>query len=233
MAASHAPQIAILASGGGTTAEAFILAGVNGTINAKVALIICNNAKAGVLDRVASLNQHYNLDIKTVHINGVTHPAGANETVAPGGQTQAEEAAILQLLKAGNYDLIVLMGYMKRVGASIVREFGWRAEYTSPYQTMMLNTHPGLLPETKGSYGQPAQQLTLEKNMLEGGQTLHVVAEDYDDGPVLAVHKVAVEPGDTAETLFERVRAVEKANLPTDVDAFIKNRQNYLPKGNV
>lgn len=171
-------QIAVLASGQGTTAEAFMRAGAEGKIDTHIALIICNNAEAGIFDRVASLNKEYGLSIESTHINGVTHPAATNETVEPGAQTAAEEQAILDLLGAGNYDLIVLMGYMKRVGPKLVREFGWRNEYTSPYQAMMLNTHPGLLPETKGSYGLPAQQLTLDKKLSHGGQTLHVVAED-------------------------------------------------------
>lgn len=223
-------QIAVFASGQGTTAEAFVRAGAEGKIDSQIGLVICNNAKTGIFDRVAKLNQQYGLAIEATHINGVTHPAATGEVVEPGGQTDAEETAILELLMAGNYDGIVLMGYMKRVGPKLVHEFGWRSDYTSPFQAMMLNTHPGLLPETKGSYGLPAQQLTLDKKMASGGQTLHVVAEDYDDGPVIAEHKVAVEPGDTAETLFARVQAIEKETLPGDVEAFIKKRQLYLTK---
>ncbi len=223
-------QIAILASGQGTTAEAFIRAGAEGHIDARVGLVIANNAAAGIFDRVAALNQQYGLDIKTICINGQTHPAESNETVTPGAQTRAEESAILELLQAGNYDLIVLMGYMKRIGSTLVREFGWQPAYTSPYQAMMLNTHPGLLPQTKSSYGLPAQQLTLDTKLPYGGQTLHIVAEDYDDGPVIAEHRVAVQANDTAETLFAHVQAIEKQTLPSDIDAFIKNRQNYLAK---
>lgn len=231
MRPSHTPRIAILASGEGTTAEAFVRAGAQRKIDAQIGLVICNNAKAGIFDRITKLNQQYGLDIRSTHINGTTHPALTDEAVNPGAQTAAEEQAILELLQAGNYDLIVLMGYMKRVGPKLVHVFGWRAEYTSPYQAMMLNTHPGLLPETKGSYGLPAQQLSLEKKMPFGGQTFHVVAEDYDDGPIIAEHKVAVKPGDTAETLFARVQAIEKETLPGDVDEFVKCRQRYLEKG--
>src|SRR3989344_3941486 len=168
------PRVAILASGGGTAAEAFIRARANSKIDSEVGLVICNNADAGIFDRITALNKQYGLGIQTAHVNGVTHPAKIDETVAPGAQTKAEEMAILELLTSGNYDLIVLMGYMKRVGPQLVHKFGWRTKYTSPYQAMFLNTHPGLLPETKGSYGLPAQQLTLDKNMPYGGQTLHV-----------------------------------------------------------
>jgi phosphoribosylglycinamide formyltransferase-1 len=60
-----------------------------------------------------------------------------------------------------------------------------------------------------------------------GGQTLHVVAEEYDAGPVIAEHKVPVEPGDTSETLFARVQAIEKQYLPKDIEDFIKARIAY------
>lgn len=221
-------RVAILASGQGTTAEAFIRAGATGQIAAQAGLVIANNPDAGIFDRVKRLNKEYGLNIEALCINSKTHPAADDEKVQPGAQTVAEETAILDKLKTGKFDLIVLMGYMKRLGPKLVHEFGWRPKYRSPYQAIMLNTHPGLLPETKGSFGLPAQQLTLDKHMAYGGQTVHIVAEDYDDGPVIAQHKVKVLPGDTAEALFARVQAIEKQNLPRDIDAFVKNRQNYL-----
>lgn len=221
-------RVAVLASGQGTTAEAFIRAGATGKIDAQVSLVIANNPDAGIFERVKNLNQEYGLAIKAVCINGKTHPTAAGENLVAGGQTEAEQAEILKLIKSERVDLVVLMGYMKRIGPKLVHELGWLQEYSSPYQAMMLNTHPGLLPDTKGSFGLPAQQLTLDKHLEHGGQTLHVVAEDYDDGPVVAEHKVPVQPNDTAEELFERVQQTEKENLPADVDAFIKNRQNYL-----
>lgn len=221
-------HIAVLASGEGTTAEAFIRAGAEGNIDVNVGLVICNNAKAGVFGRVEALCEEYGLAIQSAHINGVTHPAVPNETLKPGAQTQAEETAILELLKAGKYDLIVLMGYMKRIGPKLVREFGWKPEYTSPYKAMMLNTHPGLLPETKGLYGLLVQEHVLKNNLPFGGQTLHIVAEDYDDGPTVAEHKVATKLGDTPDSLFDRVKAAEKQYLPGDIDTFIRNRIEYM-----
>ncbi|MES2971905.1 MAG: formyltransferase family protein [Patescibacteria group bacterium] len=224
------PKIAILASGNGTTAEAFIRAGADGSIDATVGLIICNNPKAGIFDRVAALNSALGLEIQCLHISHLTNPPNGEELVR-GQQTDAEEQAIMNKLKAGNYDAIVLMGYLKLVGPKLVEEFGWRKEYDSPYQATMLNTHPGLLPLTKGLYGIYAQSHTLSNNEPYGGHTLHVVAEAYDDGPVIRERKVLVEPQDTAETLFDRVQQSEKKYLPVDTDEFIKNRQEFLAKG--
>lgn len=206
--------IAVLVSGEGTTAEAFIRAGASGHIPVQAALIICNNKKAGAFDRIAGLNQELGLHIPVQLINSKTH--------------SDEEAAIMQTLKAGSFDLIVLMGYMKKIGPRLVHEFGWRHEYTDPRQAMMVNTHPGLLPETKGLYGIHVQEHVLQKGLPYSGQTLHVVAEDYDDGPVIAEHKVAVRSDDTPESLFDRVRETEKNHLPGDITQFIQDRKQFL-----
>lgn len=217
-----------MASGNGSTAETFIRACVTGTVDGEVVLIICNNADAGIIGRVADLNEEFNLHIETKVINGTTHPAVAGEIVKKGYQTRAEEAAILETLKSGDFDLIALMGYMKRVGPTIVHEFGWRSEYDSPYQAKLLNTHPGLLPDSIGFYGVHVQEHVLAKGFSESGQTLHVVSENYDEGPTVFENRVAVLPDDTAESLFGRVQATEKQNLPGNIDAFLKARRNYL-----
>lgn len=221
-------SVAILASGEGTTAEAFIKAGLRGDIPVNVGLIICNNPKAGIFDRVKHLNEAHKLAVRCEHISYRTHPAQENEVVEPGAQTAAEEQAILQMLEAGQYDLVCLMGYMKRIGPKLVERFGWRTTYTSPYQAMMGNTHPGLLPATKGLYGSTVQQYVLDQKLPFSGQTLHVVAENYDEGPVIAEHRVAVLPGDTADSLFDRVKQTEKQFLPGDIADFIMQRQKYL-----
>ncbi len=222
------PSIAILASGSGTTAEAFIRAGQRGEINVDVDLVICSRRDAGIFQRVANLNREFGLHIECILINYKTHPAAHGEHVGQGEQTSGEEAAILAALLAGNFDLVALMGYMKRIGPHLIEAFGWLPEYTSAFQARMVNTHPGLLPDTKGFYGQQIQQYVLDHHLPYAGQTLHVVSEDYDAGPIIAEHKVPVEPGDTAESLFARVQTVEKQYVPRDTEDFIKARQAYM-----
>lgn len=222
------PRIAVLASGSGTTAEAFIRAGQTGKITSEVGLVICSRQDAGIFERIKGLNAEFGLNIETVLLNNKTHPAAPGETERRGYQTVAEEAAMLQLLQASNFNLIASMGYMKHAGPSIIQTFGWRLEYKSLYQAMLVNTHPGLLPDTAAFYGEKIQQYVLDKGLPYGGQTLHLVSEEYDAGPIVAEHKVPVEPGDTAASLFARVQAVEKHFLPLDIEAFITARQAYL-----
>lgn len=221
------PRVAILASGGGSTAEAFIRATQDGTVHASVELIIVSRSDAGIFDRIAALNEELGLSIPCRLISRRSFPETPNEVVPRGFQTQAEEAEMLRVLTEGNFDLIALMGYMKRVGPRIIEAFGWLPHYTSMYQACMLNTHPGLLPDTKGFFGENIQQYVLDKGLPYGGQTLHLVAEEYDDGPIVAEHRVPVEPNDTSETLFARVQAAEKQYLPIDIEAFLTARLAY------
>jgi phosphoribosylglycinamide formyltransferase-1 len=226
------PRIAVLASGGGTTVEAFIRASERGEINVDVSLVIVSRKNAGVFQRIADLNEEFGLHIQAVLINNKTHPAAIAEDVPRGHQTAGEEAAILAVLLGGSFDLVVNMGYMKLIGPNIVEAFGWLPEYTSTFQARFLNTHPGLLPDTGAMYGLAIQQYVLDNKLPYGGQTLHAVSEEYDAGPIIAEHKVPVQPGDTAETLFGRVQATEKQYLPKDIEDFIKARQAYTMQQN-
>jgi phosphoribosylglycinamide formyltransferase-1 len=223
------PQnIAILASGAGTTAEAIIRAARHNEINGKVKLVITNNPDATVLDRVKKLNEELGLEIQTHIINGKTHPATNREKVERGGQSQAEQEAILDILKEAEIDLILLLGYMRKVGPAVVKEYGWRKSYRDAHQARMLNTHPGLLPETAGRAGLDVQQQIVDSGASVAGQTLHVVSDVYDDGPTVAFHTLTVQENDTAEELFDRVQELEKASLPADIKQFIINRKKFL-----
>ena len=108
-----------------------------------------------------------------------THPRSGGEPFRPGLQTTAEAAAIAQLLTAGSFEIVVLMGYLRRVDPSLVHQFGWREGYGSHFDAGMLNTHPGLLPETKGLYGVAVQEFVLNRGFSEAGHVIHVVAEEY------------------------------------------------------
>ncbi|MBW3569047.1 hypothetical protein KY385_02865 [Candidatus Parcubacteria bacterium] len=224
------PRVAILASGGGTTAESFIKSCAAGEISASVAAVISNKRQAGVFEKVKKLNDAFGLDIKSLHIGKSNFPAEEKEKVDYGRQTKAEEKAILDKLDELKIDLVILLGYMKLVGSSIVKKYGWQKDYTSVYQARMLNTHPGLLPHTKGLYGIHIQQFVLI-NKKPAGHCIFAVDDDYDDGPVISEHKVSVEPDDTPERLFERVKQSEKFYLAEDFEKFIKGQMKYENHG--
>lgn len=220
-------KIAILASGSGTTAEAFIEATIEGKVAGKVVLVVFNNKNAGVVERVDALNKKHGLDIKTLHIGKNNYPPAEGEEYEYGRQTAAEEKAILKEFDEAGIDLVLLLGYMKLVGKSIVDKYGWKENYSSIYQGRMINTHPGLLPATKGLFGIHVQERVID-NKTHAGHCLFVVDNEYDDGPVVAEHQVEVLPDDTPDSLFERVKASEKKHLADDINKFIIEQDKYL-----
>lgn len=221
------PRIAVLASGNGTTAESFIRSISNKEVSGEVIELICNNKNAAVFDKVNKLNKELGLNIKTVHIGRGNYPPEQGEKAAAGRQTKAEERALLDELQDMRIDLVLFLGYMKLLGKNVVNKYGWNKNQKSIYQTRMLNTHPGLLPQTKGLYGIHVQEKVIS-DKLQAGHSLHGVSFGYDDGPVIIDHKVKILPGDTAESLFERVKDSEKANLARDIENFIVEQKKYL-----
>lgn len=226
MSMDHRPGVAILASGSGSTAEAFIHATQDGRVAAEVGLIVCNNPpeKAGIFARVAKLNALYGLNIETVEISGRTHPEGN----VGRGQTLAESAAICELVSRGGFAHVALMGYMKMVRGALIEEYGWRPSYSSIYQARMTNTHPGPLPETEDTYGINTSARVLELGMSMSRHTVNLVAQGVDRGPIIAQHPVEVVEGDTAQSLFDRVQVVEKAALPYALGKFLQEQGSYL-----
>jgi phosphoribosylaminoimidazolecarboxamide formyltransferase/IMP cyclohydrolase len=81
-----------------------------------------------------------------------------------------------------------------------------------------LNVHPSLLPAFPGAH---AVEDALAARVAETGVTVHFVDEGVDSGPVVAQERVAVEPGDTPDSLHRRLQAVEHRLLPKVVDRYL------------
>ena len=181
-------RIGVLASGAGTTLQAVIDACAAGKLPAVVAVVIGNNSGAGAFERA---RRH---GIADVHLSAVTHP-----------DARALDAAVRDTLRAHCVDLVLLAGYMKKLGPATLEAFPGR----------IVNTHPALLPKHggKGLYGSRVHAAVLASGARTTGVSVHVVDADYDTGRVLAQREVPVEPGDDVATLTMRVQAVEREFL--------------------
>jgi phosphoribosylglycinamide formyltransferase 1 len=104
-------------------------------------------------------------------------------------------------LEEHDVDLVVTAGYMHLLTKPFLDRFRGR----------IVNTHSAPLPEFPGAH--PIEDV-LAAGVTETAATVHYVDEGVDSGPVIAVEKVPVLPGDTAETLRARVQAVEHRLLP-------------------
>ena len=173
-------NIGFLASHNGSNMQAVIDACKAGTLEATPAALISNNSGSGALARAKQEGfPHY-------HLSGKTHPD-------PG----ALDEAILDVMLKHAVDLIVLAGYMKKLGPRTLARFEGR----------ILNIHPALLPKFggKGMYGMHVHEEVIAAGETESGVSIHLVDADYDTGPVIAQARVPVEPTDTPETLAARV----------------------------
>jgi len=180
-------RIAILGSGAGTTA-ASIMDASGTSIRAEVCLVISNNSRSGVLDLARERG------IPTLHLSGKTHPA-----------PDLRDAAMTEALEASGAQLLVLAGYLKKIGPRTLRR--WAGN--------IVNTHPALLPAYggPGMYGDRVHQAVLTDRATTTGASIHLVTAEYDEGPVLAQVQVPVEPNDDVPHLRTRVQAAEKALL--------------------
>ena len=87
------------------------------------------------------------------------------------------------------------------------------------YGGMITNTHPSLLPAFRGAH---AVEDALAAGVKVTGCTVHIATLDLDNGPILAQEPVAVLPGDTPETLHERVKEVERRLYPQVLRALLE-----------
>ncbi len=213
MSELHKPSIVILASGGGSTAEAVIRATTeDNVLDAEVGLIICSRppSEAGIYDRIAGLNTEFGLDIPVLHISGHTHPEGPR---AKGEQTEAEAEAIAEAIakeRGGRFILTLLAGYLPKVHPLVFEN------------EIVINTHRGPLPQTAGMYGFAIEEYVLGNRLPFSEHVVHTVDGGYDTGLVIARRRVPVLPHHTVESLFEDVHAVEIRELPNDINDLLK-----------
>lgn len=183
-------RIAVFASGTGSNYEQIMLyLKDNPEIKVEVALVVSDKLDAGVLDKAASWQT-------PVYITKVKdHPTKKHY-----------EEAILHQLHNHNIEYLVLAGYMRLIGATILMA----------YPGKIINIHPSLLPAFPGidAVGQ-----ALAARVNETGVTIHFVDEGMDTGPIIVQETVPVSPIDTHESLSTKIHTLEHKLFPRIVCA--------------
>ena len=153
-------------------------------LNAEAAVVISNNSRSMALKRAEDEG------IPFYHLSTKIHPDPCSL-----------DHAILNILMNHRVNLVVLAGYMKRLGPEVVKE----------YRGRILNIHPALLPKYggKGMYGRLVHEAVLSAGEKVTGVTVHIVDDEYDHGPIVAQITVPVREEDTVDTLSERVLEYE------------------------
>ena len=195
-------RLGFLVSHRGSNMQAIIDACNDGRLDAVPAVVITNNPSCQALVRAQQ----------------ESIPNYIANSEACGNNRQSSDEFIRRCLLEHRVDLVILAGYMKKVGSVILDRFGGR----------MINIHPSLLPKYggKGMFGLHVHEAVLAAGERETGATVHLVEEEYDKGPILAQEKVSIEPGDDATTLAARVLQTEHRLLVDTLSKVIRGEIN-------
>lgn len=194
-------RIAVLVSGGGTNLQALIDAEKTGMFGeSKIALVLASKPDVYALERAKS--------------NGIATMVLARREYA---DIKAYSKALADALTAERIDLVVLAGFLTIIDEQVYEAFPNR----------IINVHPALIPSFcgKGFYGLHVHEAALEKGVKVSGATVHIVTPECDAGPIILQKAVAVEEGDTPETLQRRImEEAEWIILPEAVKLFCEDR---------
>ncbi|WP_226584397.1 phosphoribosylglycinamide formyltransferase [Halobacillus litoralis] len=186
-------NIAVFASGTGSNFDAILKAIEEGTLDARVALLVCDRVGAGVIEK-AQLHE----------IDTVVYTPKIFENKA------AYEAAILEDCRTRGVEFIILAGYMRLIGPTLLQ----------PYEGRIVNIHPSLLPAFPGK---DAIGQALDAKVKVTGVTVHFVDDGMDTGPIIDQEAVKIEAADGPEDLKEKIQAVEHRLYPEVIQSlFIK-----------
>ena len=187
-------KIAVLASGRGSNLQALIDARRDGQLPIEVVLVAGDKAQALALRRAETAG------IPTLALDPRGYASRA-----------AYDADLFARIAASGAELVVLAGFMRILTARFLDAFPAR----------VINIHPSLLPAFPGV---DAQKQALDKRVRITGCTVHLVDAGTDTGPILAQARIAVLPGDTPETLADRLLAHEHRLLVATIAAIAARR---------
>ncbi|WP_299394746.1 phosphoribosylglycinamide formyltransferase [uncultured Desulfovibrio sp.] len=197
-------NIAILASGSGTNAQAMIDKAAAGLLDVDIRLIAGNRPGARVFDRARAAGiPHLALDHKTFE------------------SREAFDAEMVAAIQQSGAEYVVLAGYMRLLSRVFLSAFAGK----------IINIHPAILPSFPGVHG-GADALAYGVKLT--GCTVHFVEEIMDSGPVIIQAAVPVNAGESEDALMNRIHPLEHRIYPQAVQWLaqgrirVENRQVFL-----
>lgn len=187
----------MLISGSGTNLQAFIDRAADGSVNLDLVRVASNRPDAYGLERATRAG------IPTVCIEHQQFEA-----------RESFDRALAAALDEDRPELIVLAGFMRILSPWFVRH----------YEGRILNIHPALLPLYPGL---DTHARVLAAGDTHHGSTVHFVTEELDGGPRILAGRIAVQKGETADALKDRVQAVEHQIYPQAADWIANGRLDY------
>jgi phosphoribosylglycinamide formyltransferase-1 len=189
-------NLGVFASGGGTNLQAIMDNCEAGRVDARVAVVISDQEDAGALQRA---RDH---DIPWEHV-----PIGRDRAE----QFLEADERHAEILQAHQVDLVVLAGYMRRIGPAVLEA----------YRNAVMNIHPALLPSFPGVHG---QRDAVEYAVKVSGCTVHFADPEFDTGPIIIQAAVAVMQDDTEDSLGARILEQEHRIYSQAIQWFAEGR---------
>jgi phosphoribosylglycinamide formyltransferase-1 len=187
-------RLGIFVSGSGTNMENIAVEIEEGRIRARIMVVISDVEEAYGLVRA---RRH---GLNEVFVDPDSFPDRA-----------AYERELIRILEDNEVELVVLAGYMRLVGEGFVQAF----------RNRIMNIHPALLPSFPGTSGVAD---ALAYGVKVTGVTVHIVDEGLDTGPVILQEAVPVLPGDTEESLHQRIHEIEYRLYPQAINYYCEGR---------
>ena len=187
-------KLAVLISGRGTNLQSIIDAVTKEDFPAEVALVISNRPRAPGLDRATK--------------------AGIPQQVIDHKDFETREdfdAALDETLRMAEIDYVCLAGFMRLLTPDFVND--WRGR--------LINIHPSLLPAFRGLH---VQERTIDAGVKVAGCTVHFVSAEVDAGPIIGQAVIPVLPGETVESLTQRILEQEHRLYPACIRLIVEGK---------
>lgn len=178
-------KIAVFASGNGSNFQAIIDVVKSGELEADIALLVCDKPGAFAIRRAEAAR------IPTFAFSAKEYSS-----------KEAYEKAILEKLASYGVEFIVLAGYMRLIGPTLLGEYAGR----------IVNIHPSLLPAFPGK---DAIGQALAAKADWSGVTIHYVDEGMDTGPIIVQERVRLSEKETRESLQKKIQSIEHKLYPS------------------
>lgn len=190
-------KVAVLISGRGSNMGSLARATMDPDFPAEIALVLSNKPHAAGLE----LAQEHGIDIRVID-----HKEFEDR--------DSHDDAMTEALEEAGAELVCLAGYMRILGEGFVN--AWRGR--------LINIHPSLLPSFRGV---ETHERALERGIRIHGCSVHFVSAELDAGPIIAQSAVPVVPGDTPDTLADRVLEAEHELYPHALALIASNKVRW------
>jgi len=187
-------KIAVFASGSGSNFQAIADAVVSGKLQAEIKLLVCDRPGAQAIKRAQKM--------------GIDQFVFSAKSYSSKEEFERE---ILTELKERGIEYLILAGYMRLIGQTLLSE----------YPERIINIHPSLLPAYPGK---DAIGQALETGASRSGVTIHFVDAGMDTGPIIAQQTIEIGYNETRESLQEKIHRLEHQLYPVTLQKLLTRK---------